>query len=221
MKPPATTYLLFAVVFFALSAGVVYLYHEGSFTHLDRLGFELAVGLRTPLIIGLMKLFTQLGGGTVLAPLGLLFVAGCLLRGYLVEAAVVAATLLGSELLNEWLKDVFARPRPVGLNLIELPDSYSFPSGHAMVGLAFYGIVATIVHERFFARPIASMIGPASAVLIALICGSRVYLGVHYVSDVIAGASLSAVWYCLMLYVYRVSVTRRHDQPAGPVTPVR
>jgi undecaprenyl-diphosphatase len=221
MKQPASTYLFLAAVCFALSARIIVMYHEGTFTHFDRLGFELAVALRTPLVTGLMKIVTQLGGGAVLAPLGVLLIAGCFVKGFRIEAAVIAVTLLGGELLNEWLKDVFARPRPVGLNLIELPDSYSFPSGHAMVGLAFYAMVATIVRERFSGKPIAFWIGSVSAVLIALICGSRVYLGVHYASDVLAGASLSAGWYCLILFAYHFSIARWRDQPAGPITPMR
>jgi membrane-associated phospholipid phosphatase len=221
MKQSMSACLMIAGACFALSVGLIVMYHQGSFTHLDRLGFELALGVRTPLLTEWMKIVTQLGGGAVLAPLGVMLVAVCFLKGYRIEAAVIASTLLGSELLSEWLKMEFARPRPVGLNLIELPDSYAFPSGHALVGLAFYGIIATIVRERMAGKPFAAWIGPISAVLVALICASRVYLGVHYLSDVITGMSLSAVWYCLMLCFYRVSIARWRDQPAGPITPVR
>jgi undecaprenyl-diphosphatase len=100
----------------------------------------------------------------------------------------------GGAVLNETLKAVFARPRPDGAERVLFGDSWSFPSGHAMGTFVLCGVAAYIV-----LRTIRSWTARALLVGLALAWSlamgfSRIYLGVHYVSDVAAGFLVGAAW---------------------------
>jgi len=113
---------------------------------------------------------------------------------------LIAINLLLSSLVNEGLKNVFQKPRP-NLNQLVAVTGYSFPSGHAMVSTAFYGLLIflciTLMKHRakyFF----SGFLG----LLILAIGLSRVYLGVHYLSDVLGGFAVGTAWVVLMITVY-------------------
>ena len=113
-------------------------------------------------------------------------------RRRLVETALLPVVLAGAELLNLVLKLSFHRPRPeyAFVNL----ETYSFPSGHAMISTAAYGAFAYLAWSRLRTRQARLALVAGTAVLVALICFSRLYLGVHYLSDVLAGAAGGAFW---------------------------
>ena len=113
-------------------------------------------------------------------------------RRLLVEAALLPVVLGGAELLNLVLKLSFHRPRPE-YAFVHL-DTYSFPSGHAMISTAAYGALAYLAWSYLHSRPARLVLVTGTAVLVALICFSRLYLGVHYLSDVLAGAAGGAFW---------------------------
>ena len=104
-----------------------------------------------------------------------------------------AWNLVGVVILNQVLKFIVHRPRPEGFRLIA-ESGYSFPSGHSMVAMAFYGLLAWMVwtYERdpFVRRTCVT----GFALVVVLVGVSRIYLGVHYASDVIAGFCLSLAW---------------------------
>jgi undecaprenyl-diphosphatase len=105
-----------------------------------------------------------------------------------------AAAVGGSALLNRLIKDLFARPRPFFEHPLLLETSYSFPSGHAMESFAVYGMLAyfAVLTLRSWRARTAVVIGVA--LLVILIGFSRMYLGVHYFSDVVAGYAAGGVW---------------------------
>jgi undecaprenyl-diphosphatase len=110
------------------------------------------------------------------------------------SAVLLAVTMVGAIILNFVLKVSFARARPMPFFDTPLPDSYSFPSGHALYAACFYGVLAWLVAARMRDRSLKILIW-ALAVVIALLIGlSRIYLGVHYPSDVIAGYAAAIVW---------------------------
>ena len=112
-----------------------------------------------------------------------------------------AFNLVGVVLVNQVCKFIVQRPRPEGFRLIA-ESGYSFPSGHSMIAMAFYGLLAWMAwhYERDpFVRRV-SVIGFGTVV--ALVGFSRVYLGVHYASDVIAGFCLAFAWLALYTSIF-------------------
>ena len=113
-----------------------------------------------------------------------------------------AVNLVGVVALNQMCKFLVQRPRPEGFRLIA-ESGYSFPSGHSMVAMAFYGLLAWMAwhYER---DPFVRRVSVAGFTLVVVLVGiSRIYLGVHYASDVIAGFCLALAW--LALYTTTVA----------------
>lgn len=110
------------------------------------------------------------------------------------EALVLAISLAGGGLLNYALKNIFHRARPDIQHLVNA-GGYSFPSGHAMVSATFYGMLGYLIwlnlHERN--KPSWYVI-VVTSIFIAAIGVSRIYLGVHFPSDVVAGFAAGGVW---------------------------
>ena len=96
-------------------------------------------------------------------------------------------------LLNQTLKYIVRRQRPSGYRLIDI-SGYSFPSGHAMISLATYGLLLYIVSKIIKTKPIKIIISALLITIILLIGISRIYLGVHYLSDVLVGYILSTIY---------------------------
>lgn len=101
-------------------------------------------------------------------------------------------------LLNQSFKLIFARTRPVDINLI-VENGYSFPSGHSMVSLAFYGFFIYIIAHKRIKKNKKILYCSLLALLTLLIGISRIYLGVHFASDVLAGFALSMAY--LIIYI--------------------
>jgi len=106
----------------------------------------------------------------------------------------LALSVPGGVLLNESLKYVFHRSRPALEHpLIELP-SYSFPSGHALGATVFYGFAAVLLWSYVAPKVWRVVIGTAIAAVILMVGFSRVYLGAHYPTDVLAGFLEGVAW---------------------------
>ena len=93
---------------------------------------------------------------------------------------------------NQILKIIIARPRPEGALISE--TGYSFPSGHSMVSSAFYGLLIYYCYEYIKSKKIKTIVISILLLLILLVGYTRIYLGVHYPSDVLAGFALSLVY---------------------------
>jgi undecaprenyl-diphosphatase len=128
-------------------------------------------------------------------------------RGGAVTLILVAVV---TELLNLSLKEAFQRPRPSLFHEIATLHSYSFPSGHAMTSAAVYGSVAALLARAYPARRRAILLGACS--LVFLIGLSRVYLGVHWITDVLAG------WAAGAFIALAASTRARLQRPRGTNT---
>jgi undecaprenyl-diphosphatase len=145
-----------------------------------------------------MKSLTQLGGGWFLFPLGALIVWRLHSAGRRRESALFAVAVLGANILDEAMKLVFHRPRPIPWFDYPQPGTFSFPSGHSFVSFCFYLSLAEILiqDEWPLARKLAIW---TAAVLMTLAIGfSRAYLGVHYPTDVLAGYIGAILWTTLI-----------------------
>ena len=125
------------------------------------------------------------------------------------NAAIVAIGVpLAGFLTDTFLKLVFRRPRPTAA-LIPLPQSYSFPSGHALVAAATYVTIGLLLADRLTTKRAKTLCVAFCAVIAIAIAGSRVYLGVNYLSDVVGGLLLGTA---LALAGRRYYVTRLRPQ---------
>jgi undecaprenyl-diphosphatase len=155
---------------------------------LDRGAGELVAGLHRPWLDPFLVAITTLGDRLVLAAVVLAAVVLLLVRRLRRVALLLAATALAAALLTEGVKALVQRPRPdMPWRIIALPSSWSFPSGHALQSTAVYGTLALVVGRRLPARRRAAAVFALGVALPLLIAFSRVYLGVHYLSDVLAG----------------------------------
>jgi undecaprenyl-diphosphatase len=129
------------------------------------------------------------------------------------ELQLLLLAAVGTQILTLGLKLGFERERPFFPDPLATESSYSFPSGHASVSLAVYGTLGFILARHLDDRraQIASL--AAAAVLVGLIGFSRLYLGVHFLSDVVAGFSVGLAWValCAVLLHLRVRFRERRQ----------
>jgi undecaprenyl-diphosphatase len=123
-------------------------------------------------------------------------------------AGWLAVSMAGALALDLALKSAFHRPRPQPF-FGTAPHSYSFPSGHALCSFCFYAVLAGLIAARTRSLALRMAVGIAAAALVIAIGLSRIYQGVHYPSDVIAGYLAAAVWVTTLLVLDRWRVRRR------------
>src|SRR6266571_7409974 len=152
-----------------------------------------------PALVSAFKVLTLLGSVPFLAVLVLAVALLLLRRRQVNEAALVALGALGIEVLFSVLKLAFHRHRPE-LAYVNL-DTYSFPSGHAAGSAGIYAILLYLAASRF-SKSGKLLLALAYAVLIGLIAFSRLYLEVHYLSDVLAGITLGVGWAAACLFIH-------------------
>jgi undecaprenyl-diphosphatase len=148
-------------------------------------------GERTAELTAAARVVTDLGG----LGLDLIFAAaaaGLLLAGRRRDALLVVVGAGGAMLLTNAIKVVLERPRPGGGGLVTVASA-SWPSGHATSSIALYGALAAVA-ARTAAPWVRGAVWVAVAVLVAAIGASRVYLGVHYPTDVLAGWLVGGIW---------------------------
>ena len=147
-------------------------------------------GWASPALTAAMRLITSVGSEYFLVPLAVIPIWRWAKRGERSAAYLFAGGVLTAEAVLQLLKILIHRPRPEVFFGLAPTETYSFPSGHAFVPAVYFGILAVILGAR--AGWLAAVL-----VLAALLGFSRVYLGYHYPSDVIAGWSLAVLWLAL------------------------
>lgn len=127
----------------------------------------------------------------------------------------LALAMGGGMLLNEGLKLLYRRARPVLVDPLVVLHSFSFPSGHTAGATLFYGVLAAYL-VYFTRTPLQRVVLIAAAVAaVALVGVSRIYLGAHYASDVLAAACSSTVWLVMCLLGVHRLVQRDDARPLG------
>ncbi len=155
----------------------------------------------TPQITRLMFAVSFMGRGGLIAIALLAFLLFYRLRWR--RAAIwLAVTLAGALVLEVTLKTAFHRPRPVPF-FGPAPLTYSFPSGHALFSFCFYGVLAGLLAGRVRPLPARILIWLIAAFMVVAIGLSRIYIGVHTPSDVIAGYLAGTIWVATMVTLDR------------------
>lgn len=211
----------------ALSAGALTLFFhiaddvraQDGVWHFDHDGLRLALSLRNPRRTLLMRGASALARPDVMMGLGIAALAVCwLLPRHRARGVLLAVSLAGGGGIIGGIKHTFARERPSLIEALASEGTFSFPSGHAFIALCFYGTLASWwIRSRTdpFRRLVVSLTATHSILLIGV---SRVYLGVHYPSDVLAGYAAAVPWLTACLTAYTQYERRMAALPAPPLT---
>ncbi len=157
--------------------------------------------LVTDLNTDIMQVFTFLGTHTFLIPANILLILYFLFvrkhKWYSIKVPVIST---GSLIIMSILKQLFGRHRPL-VPLMSEAKGLSFPSGHAMMSMVFYGLIIYIVWEEVKQAWLRYTLVILLLVIILFIGISRIYLNVHFASDVAAGFSLGLVWLVISVVI--------------------
>ena len=162
----------------------------------DIIGYKMiSTFLISDFVTPIAKFITNFGGAIFLsiATIALLVLIKNKKIGLSIFSNIVIITIL-----NQLLKRILRRPRPTEFRIVE-ETGYSFPSGHSMVSMAFYGYLIYLIYRYIKNKYIKWSLIVLLSILICLIGISRIYLGVHYTSDVLGGFLLSISY--LVVYI--------------------
>jgi membrane-associated phospholipid phosphatase len=215
----ALTTAVLALVAFAWSlASLTYsaIHHTGIARDDPRV-LAFFAGHRAPWLTSLAKALTWLGSSIVLWPV--VVIAGMGLwrwRRHWLPAILPALALAGAWAGSLLIKGLVNRPRPPAADRLTVVHSWSYPSEHAAQALATWGMLALMLMAGRSAR--ARVLLAAGATLIASVVGlTRLYLGAHWMTDVLGGWALAGVWDCLLIICYLL--TPRAAAPPEPQAP--
>ncbi|SDY95406.1 undecaprenyl-diphosphatase [Proteiniborus ethanoligenes] len=164
-----------------------------------------------PSIKGFMVLLSFLGSAKfyfILAPFLILYLVK---KKHIIELYALLISILGSYGLNELLKLFFGRHRPYEYFLVQ-QKGFSFPSGHAMITLSFYAMAAYLYLRNKELNLKKSLIWLVTIVFIGLVGFSRIYLGVHWPTDIVAGFSAGYIWLYLCILGVESTHKRRYKK---------
>lgn len=156
-------------------------------------------------ITSVLKVITELGGVAFTVLAGVLIFMFCnKIRWF------VTFDLVGVTIINQVIKHIVRRPRPNVLRLVE-EDGYSFPSGHSMVSMAFYGIIIYLVYKNVTNKYLKWTLITLLSLLILSIGFSRIYVGVHYFTDVVGGFLLGLAYLIIYINIYNKRVGKNEE----------
>ena len=189
-------FLVTLFVFVAITDEIV-LEHENGF---DQNIFHAISFLVSPSMTRLMETITFFGSSDFIFPAYVVLVIYYLIKRKIKPALDISLIGLGTTGILNLLKYIFQRQRPLD-PLIRDVTGFSFPSGHSFASFTFFGLIIYILWKTGIKKPFKILLSIVLFLFAALIAFSRVYLRVHYPSDVIAGFCLSIIWLMLSLWI--------------------
>lgn len=190
--------LLLAVFALAVFSWLALEVREGETLQFDSLVRNTVHQHASPAVTIVMKGFTVIGASVCTFVVLAAAVISFWLAGMRRAAIMLLIAMAGSLVLELSLKHVFHRARPEPYFNVPLPGSYSFPSGHALAAACLYGMLAYLVTARVHRRGTRIAVWMFCLGMIVMIGLSRIYLGVHYPSDVVAGYMTACVWLVML-----------------------
>lgn len=188
----------FVVLFICLAIFIVILINvlNGNIAGFDNVAYSAISSLKSNFMTAFFKGVTKFADAETLI---LIAIVSLIVIKNRKIAASIAVNLVSSAFVNHLIKEIVQRPRPpIEFRMIQ-ESSFSFPSGHAMTSVAFYGLIIYFVFKNVKNKKVRNTICITLSILIFLIGISRIYLGVHYASDVLAGFAFGIVY--LVLYI--------------------
>lgn len=164
-------------------------------TYIDTQVHSYILNIRNDNLSNILMFLTNFAGATILLALSVILL---IVMKNKKTALYIFINLACAFLTNEVAKTIFDRSRPIGINLVD-ETGLSYPSGHSMVGLAFYGFIAYLLYENSKNKKHQIAIITFFTITILIIGFTRIYLGVHYLTDVIGGFLLGTIY--LITYI--------------------
>ena len=175
----------------------------------DVLGYKfISTYLISDSITPIAKVITQMGGAIALVTITIALLL--FLKNKKIGIAI-AINLGVATVLNLLLKHIVQRPRPTEYRMIS-ETGYSFPSGHSMVSMAFYGFLIYLIYKQVENKKLKWGLIITLAILIVTIGISRIYLGVHYTSDVLAGFTISVSYLIVYTSIVKKFILEREEK---------
>jgi membrane-associated phospholipid phosphatase len=220
-RPVPSGLLLLAVAGWAFGAVTEDVLDQDDLARLDGPVLAWVAGHRAAWLTGVVRVVSGLGSNRVLVPLlALVGVAVGLRARRWALPAVLALVQLGATGSYLLVKQAVDRPRPPVAALVDVHNQLGFPSGHATQAAAFWGVLAWLavrLSPRRRSRPVVVAVWTAALCVTLAVGGSRVYLGVHWPTDVLGGWALGGLWLALVLLAW-TTLERRGGRPARPDT---
>ena len=176
------------------------------FNKIDSSVESFVIGIRQNNLTKIFSIITNLGSATALIAITLVILLVAIIKHHRLPISTMI-NLPSIFIINEITKAIIRRPRPTGIHLVEA-TGFSYPSGHTIVSLAFYGFIMKSLCERIKNKSLKIIINIMGITLIILISLSRIYLGVHYLTDIIAGYILGTTYLILFLYIRKKYLKR-------------
>ena len=165
---------------------------------LDTFVYDVIITLKSNSFTSFMKFITFFASTKFITVIVIILFIVSLFKGKLL--LIINWIILGEVFINNILKVIIKRERPTLINLVT-ETTYSFPSGHTMVAVVFYGFLIYLINKTKLEKMYKYIINSLLTILIILIMVSRIYLGAHYFSDVMAGACLATSYLLLMIEI--------------------
>lgn len=168
---------------------------------IDSIIYKIIVqNMRNDVLTSVFKVITNFGGAYLLISISIISLI--FIKDKKISLGI-CFNLVIATILNIVLKNIVERPRPIGYRLID-ESGYSFPSGHSMISAAFYGLIIYFIWKNMKNKKARIICCTLLGILIALIGISRIYLGVHYASDVIGGFLISLAYLIIFTSTFKV-----------------
>ena len=195
-------FLVFTLIF-----GVIAVFHESRAGQwIDREVYEFIYASESFITTALMLGFTQIGEVISMIILSLIMIAILMLYKLKIHTLFLVISMLTSSIMIPVMKNAFDRERPSLLRLIDI-SGFSFPSGHATGSSIFFGSLMTIINKTSLNNK--GILYALCAFFVLMISSSRVYLGVHYPTDVIAGITIGTAVVMGTSYLLHNKLKRR------------
>lgn len=190
-------YLIIGLLIFLIIDATLILTNNISW--FDNFIYNIVINLKSDFMTNVMKGITFLGSVKFIIIINvLLFIYSMVKKKY--NLLLITISSVTSPIVNNILKVIFKRPRPIIINMIE-EGSYSFPSGHSMISILFYGSIIYLLNKYKIKH--CKLISIILSMLILLIGISRIYLGVHYPSDVLGGYLTAGICLTIITLIYK------------------
>jgi undecaprenyl-diphosphatase len=204
----------------AIAAAVLLLFvwfasevYEGETLAFDTALREWVHAFASPAMTTLALWATFMGSTAMVVTLGIASLIGFLILRDRGAAIVLAIIVIGEGVLSIVLKDYYVRARPEPFFGYTAPTSFSFPSGHSFASFCLYLTLAWLLSRRVQTTGVAIVIWIVAIIVVLLVGLSRIYLGVHYPTDVIGGYLAAAIWSSIVLFGYHKHLQMKKAPP--------